>query len=690
MSPTVRSVKTPPGSFHAEVSVTTGRTDGTRTRERACAAARDEYTAAATTKAPAHPTERPMNYLKDNDDLLFYLNKGIDWATLVDLTEHAYRSPDGPATLEEATALYTEVLEMVGSFVADEIAPIAAEVDVTPLEVVNGEVPFPPKLQKVFDKIANLGLHGLTVPRELGGMNAPMMAYFLAAELMARADVSIMAHHSFHGGIAMAMLVYSLREGTSEIDPENGYIHRTRFADEIAEIVSGKAWGCMDITEPDAGSDMAAIRTRARQGDDGVWRLTGQKVYITSGHGKYHFVIARTEDTKSSDDPMAGLAGLSMFMVPAYEDLPDGSRKRLAHVPRIEHKLGHHASVTAQVVFEDSVGVLIGERGEGFQHMLTLMNNARLGVGFECIGLCESAYRMARDYAAGRSSMGKTIDRHEMIADYLDEMRTDIQALRAICVAGAFHEESAQKFFLRIRYMRADGETRQQMQKQLNHHKTQSRRLTPLLKYFGAEKAVEMARRCIQIHGGAGYTTDYGAEKLLRDALVMPIYEGTSQIQALMAMKDTLIGVMKNPGDFVREQAQAQLTMRTSRDPLERGVARLQVLRASAVQSLLVRTAGNKLQGLRGVPMAKWPDAFLRNWNPKRDFSWAMLHAERLIRILFDEAAAELLLEQAKAHPERRDVLERWLDRAIPRSRALHEEILHTGSRLLNTLKTPA
>jgi alkylation response protein AidB-like acyl-CoA dehydrogenase len=103
---------------------------------------------------------------------------------------------------------------------------------------------------------------------------------------------------------------------------------------------------------------------------------------------------------------MAGLAGLSMFMVPAYEDLPDGSRKRLAHVPRIEHKLGHHASVTAQVVFEESPGVLIGERGEGFQHMLTLMNNARLGVGFECIGLCESAYRTARDYAAGRRSMG--------------------------------------------------------------------------------------------------------------------------------------------------------------------------------------------------------------------------------------------------------------------------------------------
>jgi hypothetical protein len=627
-----------------------------------------------------------MNFLKDNDDLLFYLTKGIDWSTLVDLTEHGFRSPDGPEDLEEATTLYSDLLESVGSFVADEIAPVAAEIDRLPLEVVDGEVPFPPALAAVFDKIRELGLHGLTVPRELGGMNAPMMMYFLSAELMARADVSIMAHHSFHGGIAMAMLVYSLREGSSEIDPETGYISSTRFGEEIGEIVSGKAWGCMDITEPDAGSDMAAMRTRAWQDENGQWLVTGQKIFITSGHGKYHFVIARTEDAKDPEDPMSGLAGLSMFMVPAYEEAADGTRTRLAQVGRIEHKLGHHASVTAQVIFEDTPAQLVGERGEGFAQMLTLMNNARLGVGFECIGLCESAYRSAAEYASGRWSMGKTIDRHEMIADYLDEMRTDIQALRALCVSGAYHEECAQKLYLRQRYMRADGETRAEMERRIRHHKTQARRLTPLLKYFGAEKAVEMARRCIQIHGGSGYTTEYGAEKLLRDALVMPIYEGTSQIQALMAMKDVLIGVMKNPADFARETARARMTALTSRDPLERRLARVQGYRASAVQYLLLRTAGTKLLGLRGKAVTEWPESFLKNWNPKRDFSWAMLHAERLIRILTDEAVGELLWEQAQAHPERRDVLERWLDRAEPRSRGLNEEIQHTGSRIIDML----
>src|SRR5262249_44535586 len=154
-------------------------------------------------------------------------------------------------------------------------------------------------------------------------------------------------------------------------------------------------------------------------------------------------------------------------------------------------------------------------------HMLTLMNNARLGVGFESIGLCEAAYRMARDYAAQRPSMGKTIDRHEMIADYLDEMRTDLLGLRAIAVEGALAEEMARKLSLQKRDP-----------VQARRCARRARRLTPLLKYLAAEKAVEIARRCVQIHGGNGYMAEYGAEKLLRDAMVMPIYEGTSQIQA--------------------------------------------------------------------------------------------------------------------------------------------------------------
>ena len=287
--------------------------------------------------------------------------------------------------------------------------------------------------------------------------------------------------------------------------------------------------------------------------------------------------------------------------------------------------------------------------------------------------------------------MGKTIDRHEMIADYLDEMRTDIQALRALAVASAYHEEMSQKLAILERFSsHATFAEKARIEEDLPRHKALSRRYTPLLKYLAAEKSVEIARRNIQIHGGAGYTCDYGAEKLLRDAMVMPIYEGTSQIQALMAMKDTLMGIIKRPQAFVTRIGQARWRAATSRDPLERRVARVQSMSLAAQQFLLTRTAADKLKGLSELPVTSWRDALTKDWDPKRDFALAMLHAERLTRILADEAICEILLEQAKAHPERRELLERWLDRCELRDRALLEEITTTGGRILASLSTDA
>jgi 3-(methylthio)propanoyl-CoA dehydrogenase len=395
--------------------------------------------------------------------------------------------------------------------------------------------------------------------------------------------------------------------------------------------------------------------------------VSGQKIFITSGHGKYHFVIARTEPDAE------GLAGLSMFLVPTYRD-EGGQRVRLATLDRIEEKLGHHGSVTAAVTFDRTPAQLIGKRGDGFRFMLRLMNSARLAVGFESIGVCESAYRMARDYAAQRPSMGKTVDRHEMIADYLDEMATDIQGLRALAMYGAVEEEVGQRLAM-------TGKT-----KEARPHQANSRRVTPLLKYMAAEKAVEMARRCIQIHGGNGYMTEYGAEKLLRDALVMPIYEGTSQIQALMAMKDTLAGLLRDPQGFVRRVAQASWRSVSARDPLERRVARLEALSLRAQRHLITRTAAVKLRSLRGKSLGAWPGVLRRKWNPKRDFAFAMLHAERLCRLMTDAAIAEALWAQARNHPERREVLERFVERAEPRCRHLVDEITTTGHRVLAEL----
>lgn len=627
------------------------------------------------------------NFFSDNDDLRFYFDKGIDWAPLVEVTEYGYRTKDGFKNEGDAIGFYREVADMVGGLVGDQIAPRAAQIDREDNHLKGGEVEEGAAMREVFAAIKSAELHRLCLPRELGGMNAPLLLYFLSSEMMARADVSVMTHHSFHGGMAMAMLVFSIHEGTTSFDEVEATIKTTRFADAIDEIARGDAWGCMDITEPNAGSDMAALRARAEQDDKGNWYVTGQKIFITSGHGKYHFVIARTEEAKDPSDPFSGLGGLSMFLVKTYDDHPDGSRTRYVTIDRVEEKLGHHGSVTASLSFDRVPAELIGKRGEGFKYMLTLMNNARLGVGFESLGLAECAVRLAREYAEVRCSMGKSIARHEMIADYLDEMQTDIFGIRALAVTAAVHEELAQKLELMRKFLPgATVAERARIDRDLPRHKARARRFTPLLKYLAAEKAVEIAKRSIQILGGVGYTKDYAAEKLLRDAMVMPIYEGTSQIQALMAMKDTLGGIIKKPQAFVTRLGQARWRSMSARDPLEKRVAKIQALSLSAQQHLVARTAITKIGGLAEKPIASWRDELTKDWDPKRDFALAMLHAERLTRLLADEAVAELLLDQAKKWPERRPILERWLDRAEIRDKALHEEITTTGAKILEQL----
>lgn len=629
------------------------------------------------------------NYYKDNEDLRFYVERGIDWKQLVDLTWERLGNQEDAPTLEESKDFYKDILEMVGEFCGQEIAPRAPAIDRTGARLQKGEAVLPPEEEEIFDKIRDLDLHGMCFPRELGGMSAPLMLYFINTEIMGRADVSVMAHHSFHGGMALAMLIFSIQEGTTKVDPETGKILETRFAKYIDDIVQGKAWGCMDITEPDAGSDMANLRAVGEQDEDGNWYVSGEKIFITSGHGKYHFVIARTEKASGEDDPFAGLKGLSFFLVPTYEEDEKGNRKRIVELSRVEEKMGHHGSATCALVFDRAPAHLIGNRGEGFRYMLLLMNNARLGVGFESLGLCESAYRLARDYAAERRSMGKTIDRHEVIADYLDEMETDIQGIRALAVKAAWAEEIAQRLRTYLHFTtdrQVDANRRAEMEQREKTLSRTARTLTPLLKYLAAEKAVEMAHRCVQIHGGNGYMQEYQAEKLLRDAVVMPIYEGTSQIQSLMSMRDTLNGAIKNPQAFVRQVAQARWRQWSSRDPLERGVARVQTLSLAAQQHLIAKTAGDKVRSLRETPLTEWPEHFLNNWDPKRDFAYAMLHAERLARLLADQKIVEILWEQVCEHPDRREVLERYLERAEPRARYLHEEITSGGTRLLTKL----
>ncbi len=627
------------------------------------------------------------NFYDDNADIRFYVERGIDWEPIVRLTEHEFQSEDGFENTAEAVDFYREVLTMLGEYVGEEIAPNWAELDKMKPVVKDGEVVYPKAWDEMFDAIKELEVHGLCVPRELGGMNAPLMVLQFMNEMFARADVSVCAHHGFHGGMALAALSYSILEGSTEFSKDpHPHISKTRFQQCIDEIVAGEEWGSMDITEPDAGSDMAQLRAKGEVDADGNWFVTGQKIFITSGHGKWHFVIARTEEP-TGDDAFSGLKGLSMFLVPAFDKRDKDGKPVRTHttIDGVETKLGHNGSATVAISFERAPAYLIGNRGEGFKYMLLLMNGARVGVGFESLGLCEAAYRKAVSYAAERRSMGKTIDQHEMIADYLDQMRVDLAGIRAINVKACWHEEIAQKTEMRLRFdTDLSEEDRKRLQKQHKRHKSKARHLTPLLKYQASEKAVEMARLAIQIHGGNGYMTEYGVEKLLRDAVVMPIYEGTSQIQALMAMKDNLLGVVKNPRRFLAQGAQIRWRM-VGGSELDRRVAKLEHIQHSTIRFLLTRLTANKLGELPQHSPGEWGKV-MTGWDPKKDFALAMLHAERLIQILIDVAIARELHEQASHFPERRELLLAWLERAEPRCRYLQDVITTTGLRLLGDL----
>ncbi len=632
------------------------------------------------------------NFFTDNDDIRFHLDR-VDWETLVPLVEDAFGDDDAFKSATEAKAFYLDLLTALGELVAKEVAPHWKELDEQHPVLKDGEVTDAPRMKTIMAKLAEMGAMGLTLPRRLGGMNAPLLVNMAFYEVLGRADVSCMSHYGFHGGIGQAMLLYALEEGSVESDGSR--ITKTRFDEQVAKMATGEEWGAMVLTEPGAGSDLAEIRTTATLADDGKWRLNGQKIFITSGHGEHHIVLARSEDTSTHP----GLKGLSLFYCPAHVE-KDGQRVRNFEIGGIEKKMGQHSAVAATLNYDDSEAELIGTRGHGFRGMLLLMNNARIAVGFEALGICEAAYRFAVEYAEERKSMGKPIAKHEMIAEYLDDMELSIRGLRAMSFEAGFHEEVASrlKASLKLHPPASDDEKRE-IERKIRRHKRKARYFTPLIKYFGGEEAVRITRMCMQILGGIGYIREYPAEKLHRDALVLPVYEGTSQIQALMALKDNMQATIRNPGRFFGELASARIDAMRG-DALDKNLARLRTLAHSAQQTILSRIAADKLGDLAGRPVRDLMNAFMRDWDAKRDFSFGLLHAERLTKILSDVAIAECLVRQAHGaeggefEDDRRDLALRWMEKVEPRCKGVLGEIEATSGgllrRLLNARRKPA
>jgi hypothetical protein len=322
--------------------------------------------------------------------------------------------------------------------------------------------------------------------------------------------------------------------------------------------------------------------------------------------------------------------------------------------------------------------------------MLLLMNNARIAVGFEGIGTCETAYRMAKAYSEERVTMGKPIAHHEMIADYLDEMDVMIRGMRAITFEAAFHEECSARLKVNLRARPPSSEeAKKDIEKKARRHKRKARYLTPLIKYLAGEECVRQARMCMQIMGGLGYIVETGAEKILRDALVIPVYEGTSQIQSLMALKDNLQAAIRNPGRFLSDIATARLESLSGGTALDRGEAKMRAHALSAMQSIVMRIAADKLGDVKGRPLGEWRASFMKDWDPARDFSFGLLHAERLTKLISWAAIADTLVRQANDvkgtadYEERAALALRFIERFEPRAKGVLGEIEATGGSLL-------
>lgn len=613
------------------------------------------------------------NYYSDNDDLRWHLNNSIDWEGLVKLYERDYTLEGGPDSLAEAKEFYIEILDQIGAFVANEIAPRATALDAKGNKLVDGEVVPPSEMEEIFSQLGEMGMFGLTLPREFGGLNVPFALYFALCEVFSRADCGTMTHFGFFGGIGMSLLVYSAKEGSLEM--KDGVVTSCRFQSEIEECAAGENWGAMVLTEPDAGSDLSALRARAVKQADGTYRLNGEKIFITSGHGQYQIVIARTDDPQNE----VGLDGLSLFLVRRWLEV-DGERVENVKVTKVEKKLGHNSSATVSLLYEDSVAELIGKEGEGFQLMLILMNNARVAVGFEAIGVCQQAYRSAVHYASQRRSMGKFLKDHELMADILQTMDTELRGMRALAFETVNHVEYSQRLETKLKFdPPSDAGERREMQRKLKRAKRKARGLTPLLKYIAAEKAVEFARTNMQVHGGMGYISETGADRLLRDALVLPVYEGTSQIQALMAMKDHLGAVIKDPAGFLERALRLRVAAQTARG-LERALLQAKVKLHQATETILRRILAAKLKSEIGQRtfverLGILTGDFMRSWDAKRDFAHGLVHADRICRMLCDVKIAEALVHQAEKHPERTIYAERYLKRMLPRVTCLELEI---------------
>ena len=455
------------------------------------------------------------NFYNDNPDLKHHLSHPL-MEKIVELKERQYADAeaydDAPMNFDDAMDNYDKVLEIVGEISGDIIAENAEDVDHQGPRVENNRVIYADGTARNLEVCRKAGLMGMSMPRRYGGLNFPITPYIMAADIVSRADAGF---ENLWGLQDCAETIYEF----ADEDQKQRYITR---------VCQGETMS-MDLTEPDAGSDLQSVMLKATQKEDGSWVLNGVKRFITNGDSDIHLVLARSEEgTKDG-------RGLSMFI---YDKRNGG-----VNVRRIENKMGIKGSPTCELVYKDAPAELCGSRRLGLiKYVMALMNGARLGIAAQSVGISEAAYREALAYAKDRKQFGKAIIEFPAVSEILSVMKGKLDASRSLLYECSRFVDMYKVYEDIAKERSLTAEEKAEMKK----YSRLADAFTPLAKGLSSEFCNQNAYDCIQIHGGSGFMKDYACERIYRDARITSIYEGTTQLQVVAAIRHVTTGTYLN------------------------------------------------------------------------------------------------------------------------------------------------
>ena len=466
------------------------------------------------------------NYYSDHPEIEFHLNHPL-MKRVVDLKERNYvekdQFEDAPVNYEDAIENYKRLLDITGDVAANIIEPNSEDVDLEGPHLENGRMIYASKTFENLDATRKAGLWGLSMPRRYGGLNLPNTIFSMASEIIAAADAG------FQNIWSLQSCIDTLYEFGSE-EQRQKYIPR---------ICAGETMS-MDLTEPDAGSDLQRVMLKATQDEDGTWRLNGVKRFITNGDSDIHLVLARSEEgTKDG-------RGLSMFIY----DKRDGG----VTVRHIEHKLGIHGSPTCELVYKNAKAELCGNTRLGLiKYVMALMNGARLGIAAQSVGVEQEAYNEGLAYAKERAQFGEKIINFPAVYDMLSRMKAKLDAGRSLLYCCARYVDIYKALEDIARDSKLTPEERQEMKK----YTRLADAFTPLAKGMNSEYANQNAYDAISIHGGSGFIMEYKCQRLFRDARIFSIYEGTTQLQVVAAIRYITNGTYLN---IIKEMLESEVS----------------------------------------------------------------------------------------------------------------------------------